>query len=233
MDDVFARYQAALRTGHQLAAEGRYRDALTRYEEAAAVAGERALPHVLVGGMLLRMSRPREALSAYERALAVEPSNLDALSGRAAALLSAGRRADAAAVQQQIAALRDAPQTSADVPAGLHTPLSRAETMAVAGEQARDAGNRSAAIDAWLAEAREHASDGHLDASLDAALRALTLDTGSLPAHVELARIYAQRGWRDEATDHVAALRRLLELVPDAGASAMLDQIVTHGPPPA
>lgn len=230
MDDVFARYQAALRKGHQLAAEGRYPDALTRYEEAAAVAAERALPHVLRGGMLLRMSRAKEALTAYERALALEPSNVDALSGRAAALLASGRRVDAAAVQQQIAALRDAPQTAGETPAGMHTPMTRAETMAVAGEQARDLGNPGVAIDAWLAEAREHASDGHLDASLDAALRALALDTGSVPVHVELARIYAQRGWRDEATDHVAAVRRLLELVPNPDASAVLDQIVTQVP---
>ena len=39
MDDLFARYQAALRSGHQLSAEGRFKDALARYEEAAAVAG--------------------------------------------------------------------------------------------------------------------------------------------------------------------------------------------------
>ena len=41
MDDLFARYQAALRAGHQLAADGKYREALAQYEAAARVAGER------------------------------------------------------------------------------------------------------------------------------------------------------------------------------------------------
>ena len=155
MDDVFARYQAALRAGHQLASEGKFKDALTQYEEAARVAGERPPPLVGMGGMNMRLGRPKEALAAYERALAVEPDNLDALSGRAAALLAAGRRTEAADVQQQMSALRDGPPKVSSVPAEMLTPLSRAEALAIAGEQARDAGKRDAAIDAWLAEARD------------------------------------------------------------------------------
>src|SRR5690349_3394648 len=84
--------RAALRPGHQLAAEGKFKDALGQYEEAARVAGERPLPLIGIGGMNMRLNRPKEALAAYERALAIEPDNLDALSGRAAALLASGKR---------------------------------------------------------------------------------------------------------------------------------------------
>src|SRR6478735_8994382 len=119
MDDVFARYQAALRAGHQLASEGKFRDALGQYEEAARVAGERPLPLIGIGGMNMRLNRPKEALAAYERALAIEPDNLDALSGRAAALLASGKRSEAAGVQQQMAALRDSPRPVASIPVEL------------------------------------------------------------------------------------------------------------------
>jgi tetratricopeptide (TPR) repeat protein len=225
MDDVFARYQAALRSGHQLAAEGKFKDALAQYEDAARVAGERVMPQVGIGGMLLRLGKPREALAAYDRALAIEANDVDALSGRAAALLATGRRAEAAAVQQHIAVQRDAPQSIPSTPAGMHSPWSRAETMAIAGEQAQAAGDTAAAIDAWLDEAREHAAAGSYDAAIDAALRALALDTGAARVHLELARIYAQRGWLDQARAHAASLRRLLELEPDAAVQPALDEL--------
>ncbi|HEY5521152.1 MAG TPA: tetratricopeptide repeat protein [Candidatus Limnocylindrales bacterium] len=223
MDDLFARYQAALRAGHQLAADGKYREALAQYEAAARVAGERALPQIGIGGMCLRLGRAKEALAAYERALAAEPDNLDALSGKAAALLASGRRADAAAVTARIAALRQAPAAPAGVPAEMRTPLSRAEELAIAGEEALDAGRREAAIDAWLAEARDHADARHFDAALDAQMRALALDTGSIRVHLELTRLYLERGWQAEAAQRIHALRRLVALVPDAETSTTLD----------
>jgi tetratricopeptide (TPR) repeat protein len=225
MDDVFARYQGALRAGHQLASEGKFKDALSQYEEAAKLA-ERPLPLIGVGGMNLRLGRAKEALAAYERALALEPDNIDALSGRAAALLAAGRRTDAAAVQEQMSALSGTSRTSATgVPAEMLTPLTRAETLAIAGEQARDNGNRDAAIDAWLAEAREHASTRKFDAALDAAIRALSLDTGSPHVHLELTRIYFERGWDAEAIQRAGALRRLLALAPNPDVSTGLDAL--------
>jgi tetratricopeptide (TPR) repeat protein len=225
MDDVFARYQAALRTGHQLAAEGKFKDALSQYEQAAQLA-ERPLPLIGVGGMNMRLGRPKEALAAYERALGLEPDNLDALSGRAAALLAAGRRTEAADVQQQMATVRDGPaQQGSGVPAEMLTPLSRAETLTIAGEQARDAGQRDAAIDAWLAEAREHASAQKFDAALDAAMRALSLDTGATRVHLELTRLYFERGWDAEAIQRAGSLRRLLQLAPDEKVSAGLDAL--------
>jgi tetratricopeptide (TPR) repeat protein len=225
MDDVFARYQAALRAAHQLAADGKFKDALSRYEEAARVADQRALPQIGIGGMLLRLGKPKDALVAYERALALEPDNLDALSGRAAAFLAAGKRSQAASVQQQIVSLRAAPPTRAGVAQELLTPLSRAETLAIAGEQARDAGRPETAIDAWLSEAREHAAAQRFDAALDAAMRALSLDTGSARAHLALTRVCFERGWNADGTERSASLRRLLELAPDDDVSAGLDEL--------
>jgi len=225
MDDVFAQYQAALRGAHQLAAEGKFREALAQYEAAAGVAGERPLPLIGIGGMHLRLGKPKDALAAYERALALEPDNLDALSGRAAALFATGRRDQAADVQQQIATLREAPLAAPSVPAELQTPLTRAETLAIGGEQARDADQPEAAIDAWLAEAREEAAARQFDAALDSALRALSLDTGSTRVHLALTRIYFERGWDTEAAERARMLRRLLELAPDDRISTGLDEL--------
>ena len=224
MDDVFAKYQAALRAGHQLAADGKFKDALVQYEAAASLA-ERPLPLIGIGGMQLRLGRAKEALAAYERALALEPDNLDALSGRAAALLAAGKRNEAATIQQQMVELRDGPRANTSVPAEMLTPLSRTETLAIAGEQARDAGQRDAAIDAWLAEAREHASAQKFDAALDAQMRALALDTGAPRVHLELTRLYFERGWYAEATQRAGSLRRLLDLAPNPEISAGLDEL--------
>jgi hypothetical protein len=124
-----------------------------------------------------------------------------------------------------MAALRDSPIASPGVPAELQTPLTRAETLAIAGEQARDAGQREAAIDAWLAEAREGAAAHKFDAALDAALRALALDTGATRVHLALTRLYFERGWDRDARQRAAALRRLLELAPDSAISAGLDEL--------
>jgi len=224
MDDVFARYQAALRTGHQLAAEGRFKDALIKYEEAAHVAERRALPQVCIGGMQLRLGKPKEALQAYDRALELEPDDLDAMTGRAAALLAAGRRAEAADAQQRIVERQAGPAPVPTTPDALRTPLSTAETLAIAGEQARDSGHTDAAVDAWLAESEEQLEAQQFDAAIDAILRVLALDTGSMRAHLQLTRIYFRRGWRPEALERIALMRKLLALSPDPEMTAALDE---------
>lgn len=217
MDDVYARYREALRQGHHEAAEGRFAAALKHYETALSLAADRALPHVAVGAMLLRLGRAKEALAAYDRALEREPASLDALSGRAAALLAAGRRDEAARVQQQIAEARQsaASDSLGGAPAGLETPMSSADVLHAAGEQALSAGNVEAAIDAWLAESGEHAAASRLDAALDASLRALSVAPGSPRIHLELTRLYFHRGWLPQAVERALLLNRLLELDPD------------------
>lgn len=215
MDDVYARYREALSLGHHEAAEGRFSEALGHYRTAAELAGDRAQPHVGVGGMLLRLGRAKDALAAYERALRAEPTNLDALTGRAATLLATGRRGEAAKVRQQMADLRRSAEAPSE-PAGVGTPMSRADTLHAAGEEALRAGSNEAAIDAWLAESGEHATEGHLDAALDASLRALAVAPGAPRIHLELCRLYFLRGWTDQAVERALLLGRLLALEPDA-----------------
>ncbi len=223
-EDVYNRYRDALRLGHQFAAEGKFKEALGEYRAAATVA-ERALPHVGVGAMHLRLAQPREALTAFERALELEPENIDALSGRAAAMLATGRRVEAAAIRDRIRALRAGPE-QAPATSGGPSPLAGAEANAVAGEQARAAGNTDAAIDLWLFEAAEHVRAGHHDAALDACLRALTLDSGALRIHLEMIRVYFARGWDDRATQRTTLLDRILTLTPDDTLRAGLDNLV-------
>ena len=224
MDDVYARYREALRLGHHEAAEGRFAEALRHYQTAVSLASERVLPHVGVGGMLMRLGRAKDALAAYDRALELEPSNLDALSGRAAALLSAGRRDEAARVQQQIAEARQSGPRGAPSagPAAEGSPLSAADTLHAAGQQALAAGNTDAAIDAWLAESADHAAANRLDAALDASLRALSVAPGSPRIHLEMARLYFRRGWTDKGVERALLLNRLLDLDPNPGIEADL-----------
>jgi tetratricopeptide (TPR) repeat protein len=228
MEDVYARYAEALRSGHQLAAEGKFKEALRHYESAAELAGERALPHINVGGMLLRLGKTREALAAYERALAHEPDHIDALSGHAAALLAVGRRTEAARVQERIATLRQPGATATAAGQDEATPISSADTLMLAGEQARRAANDEAAIDAWLAEAREHSFAALYDAALDACMRALSIDSSKPRIHLEMARIYFQRGWLDRAVERVTLLRQLLSMERDEEIRAALAGLVAE-----
>lgn len=215
MDDVYGQYREALKLGHQEAAAGRFAQALRHYAGAAELAPDRALPHIAVGGMELRLGHARESLAAYDRALQNEPANVDALTGRAAALLAAGRRDEAHKVQQQIIDIRRASEMPALFAPGDGTPMSAADSLHAAGQMALTQGNREAAIDAWLAESAEHASADHLNAALDAALAAVSVAPSAPRIHLQLVRLYFQRGWRDKAVERALLLDRLLSLDPE------------------
>ncbi|MEA2678244.1 MAG: Tetratricopeptide repeat [Chloroflexota bacterium] len=224
MEDVYGQYAEALRAGHQFAASGQLKDALRCYRAATELAAERALPHVALGGTLLRLGQARDALAAYERALELEPDQIDALTGRAAALLAAGRRAEAAQVQEQI---KHGPAVTS-APAGHATPASGADRYLASGEQARRAGKIDAAIDAWLSESAEHRVAGHHDAALDACLRALALDSSAPRIHLEIARAWLARGWPDRAAQRLQLLERLLALQPDKNVAAAARELFSH-----
>ncbi len=224
MDDVYARYREALRLGHQLAAEGKFTDALKRYQTASEVAADRALPHVAIGGMLMRLGRPKDALAAYDRALEREKDDFDALSGRAAALLASGRRDEAAKVHSHIDELRNTARTPG-VPAGEGSPMSAADVLHLAGEQARERGMIEPAVDAWLQESREHSRLGLLDAALDASLHAVSVAPGAPRVHLELVRLYILRGWVEQAVERALLLDRLLGLDPNDVVLAELRQL--------
>jgi protein O-GlcNAc transferase len=228
VDDVYARYRESLKLGHQEAAEGRYAEALKHYESAAEVAADRALPHVAVAGVQLRLGHHREALAAYERALTLEPQNIDALTGRVAAYLAAGRRDDAARAQRQIEEALTAPARLPE-PRGDATPMTRADTLRVAADEALKTGNVEAAIDAYLAESAEHATEKRFDAALDASLSALSVDSASPRVHLQMTRLYFERGWIDKAVERALLLDRLLSLDPDPAIASELQQLaVSH-----
>ncbi len=224
MEDVYGRYADALRAGHQFAANGQLKEALRCYRAATELAADRAVPHVALGGTLLRLGQKKDALAAYDRALELEPNDVDALTGRAAALLAAGRRAEAVHVQQQIN--NGAPATPQAHASG--TPTSAADRHLASGEQARVAGRIDAAIDAWLAESAEHRVAGHHDASLDACLRALSLDSSAPRVHLEIARAWMARGWHDRANERLRLLDRLLALQPDKQVAAAARDLTHH-----
>jgi tetratricopeptide (TPR) repeat protein len=226
MEDIYGRYAEALRAGHQFAASGELKEALRCYRAATELATERVLPHVALGGTLLRLGQPRDALAAFERALELEPDHIDALTGRAAALLAAGRRAEAAQVQQRIGR---GPGGAGDrATAGRATTATSADRYLASGEQARAAGKINAAIDAWLAESAEHRLAGHHDAALDACFRALTLDSSAPRIHLEIARAWLARGWPDRAAQRLQLLERLLALQPDKNVAAAARELFAH-----
>jgi tetratricopeptide (TPR) repeat protein len=228
MSDVYGQYRDALKLGHQEAAAGRFAQALRHYTAAAELAPDRALPHIAVGGMQLRLGHAREALAAYDVALQGEPTNIDALTGRAAALLAAGRRDEANKVQQQIIDIRRAAEMPAAFAPGDATPTSNADNLHAAGEMALTQGNRDAAIDAWLAESAEHAAADHLDAALDAALAAVSIAPSAPRIHLQLVRLYFQRGWSEKAVERALLLDRLLSLDPEPGVHDQLRNLAAE-----
>jgi cytochrome c-type biogenesis protein CcmH/NrfG len=226
MEDVYSRYAEALRAGHQFAATSQLKEALRCYRVAVELAADRALPHVALGGTLLRLGQPRDALAAFERALELEPDHIDALTGRAAALLAVGRRAEAAQVQERIA---HGPGSAGEgAQAGRATPPTSADRYLASGERARAAGKINAAIDAWLSESAEHRVAGHHDAALDACLRALALDSSAPRIHLEIARAWLARGWPDRAAQRLQLLERLLALQPDKNVAAAARELFAH-----
>ena len=102
---LYEQYKDALRRGHVAALRGRLDAAAAAYHEAAAIAPDRALPYVGLGGVLTRLGKSDEALVAYAAALARAPSDEGAMRGRADVLAAIGRRAEAADTLDRLAEL--------------------------------------------------------------------------------------------------------------------------------
>ncbi len=103
----YERYKDALRRGHVALARGRHDAAMAAYAEAAEIAPDRALPFVGLGNACLLGERPADALAAYGRALERAPGDEAALAGRADALVTLGRRVEAAQTLDRLALLLD------------------------------------------------------------------------------------------------------------------------------
>jgi len=105
---LYERYKDALRRGHVAALRGRLEIALAAYDEAAAIAPERPLPHASRGGVLHRLGREDDALAAYAAALDRAPGDEAALGGRADVLAALGRRVAAADDLDRVAEVQEA-----------------------------------------------------------------------------------------------------------------------------
>jgi tetratricopeptide (TPR) repeat protein len=94
--EAYERYREALREGHLAAQRGDHDAAVVAFEEAAALAPERPLPHVGLGNGLRELGRLAESMAAFDRALQLAPLDEGALRGRAATLVGLARPAEAA-----------------------------------------------------------------------------------------------------------------------------------------
>jgi Flp pilus assembly protein TadD len=125
---LYERYKDALRRGHVAALRGRFDTAIEAYQEAAAIAPDRALPHASIGGILVKQKRPAEAVAAYERALALAPRDEAALRGLAETLIRLDRRPEAADTLERLAAALEAGGRTADATDAARRSLELAET---------------------------------------------------------------------------------------------------------
>lgn len=107
-DALYERYKDALRRGHVAALRDRLDEAAAAYREAADIAPERALPHVSLGSVLVRLRRPDEALATYAIALDRAPRDEGAQAGRAETLAALGRAVDAADALDRLAEQQEA-----------------------------------------------------------------------------------------------------------------------------
>ena len=103
--------------------------------------------------------------------------------------------------------------------------MTRADTRRVAADEALRAGQTEAAIDAFLAESAEHAAAKHFDAALDASMSALSVKPSSRRVHLQMTRLYFQRGWTDKGVERALLLDRLLSLDPDPAVAGELREL--------
>ena len=196
-DPVFERYKDALKQGHLALLRGKPKSALERYTEAAALADHRALPHLSVGSVLLRLGRPQEALSAFDRAVATaRVAAIDALIKR--------RRADAMTASEEAA--RGAGP----------------EAVVESAGSAQASGDMTSAVERFVAAADLYLALSETDAASDACQRALALAPGSPAVHLAMVRTYLVCGWRERAVERLLLLDRLLQLDDDPTARAAL-----------
>lgn len=145
---LYERYKDALRRGHVGALRGRLGAALEAYGEAAAIAPDRPLPLVGIGGVLTRLGKVREALAAYDAALERSAADPGALRGRAETLVSLGDRLAAAETFDRLAEALDASGRLPDATDAARRALELAESR-----------SRRAAMRALVARLRDASGD--------------------------------------------------------------------------
>lgn len=220
-DQVSARYKEALRLGHLAVAKGRPKEAIGHYEEAGRLVEARPLPFLSMGSLYLQMRQPREALRAYDEALRRSPYDVAAMRGRAAALDADGRGEEAAAMSQ--AAIQvEAGQRPGLGGGGVDQRSIGLEARVSEAIRARQAGDRDAAVGAYLAAAYGYDQQNRFDAALDACFRALEARPGAIDVHLAMAGMYLRRGWRMHGVQRVLLLERRLRIDEDERRHAAL-----------
>ncbi len=151
---LYEQYKEALRRGHLAALRGRLDAAEAAYRAAAAIAPDRALPYVSLGGVLRRLERLDEALAAYGVALSLAPEDDGALRGRAELQADQGRRAEAALDFERLAGVLEGAGRLTDAADAARRALELAESrsrrreMERLGGLLRDSGEDRSAVDA-------------------------------------------------------------------------------------
>lgn len=221
MSDV-ERYKEALRRGHLAVVKGRPREAIEHYREAGSLAGERPLPFVAMGNVLLQMRQPKEAAIAFDEALSRASGDIEALRGKAMALDAEGRRDEAAKL------MRRATELEAMAQAGRATPRQTDEQREAIERRFREAmsaareGDPGRAVVAYMAVAEGYASRNMFDAALDSCMRAVETIPAAIDVHLLMARLYLRRGWRELGVQRVLLLDRRLSIDADPRRRAAL-----------
>lgn len=227
-DAVSERYKEALRRGHVAVVKGRPREAVKHYEEAGSLVADRPLPFVSMGTVYLQMRQPREAIAAFDEALRRSPSDREALRGKAQALEAEGHGAEAAELARrasELDAIDQASQRAERARAAASLGMERHIGEAV---RASRAGDRAAAIGAFMAAAQGYLAQGAGDAAFDAALRALEVDPGALNVHLMLVDMYLRRGWIELAVQRLLLIEHRLQVDPFPGARNALGEMANQ-----
>jgi tetratricopeptide (TPR) repeat protein len=225
----FEKYQAALQQGHDELRQGRLKQSLAAYRSAADIGEQRAQPHVLAAGVLIRLGKFKDAVAEYDKAIALDPDDRSAVAGKAGALRAMGRTKAADEMDARLADLEEEAEALrlASAVAGAGGEGS-AEGLLVTAERMVGKGRRELAIKAWLAAAELYAGAGHLEAALDTCLQALTTDAGSPSVHLELSKLYFQHGWHQRGADHLLLLDKLLSLEPNADVRSGVSELAAR-----
>jgi tetratricopeptide (TPR) repeat protein len=102
-----------------------------------------------------------------------------------------------------------------------------AESLIRTADALLDEDRRLEAAEAYAAAATAFQLIGESAAAFDACQRGLEAAPGSAIVHVELARLYLARGWRDRAADKLILLDRLMVVAGDEDGHAAAVALAT------
>jgi Tfp pilus assembly protein PilF len=90
---------------------------------------------------------------------------------------------------------------------------------------ARQAGDDTVAVQAFMAAALGYLEQGAHGAAFDAMMRALAVDPGALNVHLVMADVYLRRGWKELGVQRLLLIEHSLQLDADPGALRALAEV--------